>query len=142
MSNVFGGSEKARVIKADKAIVTINGTVAIALGVSIQYTRQVQKVPVLALEDIISIGTASGVFSADTILLKGGSDIMANELISGDGCRPGTITVRFQDGACDSQVRPITCKNCIASAVNVTAQGGRGFVASGVSIIFTAMSFD
>lgn len=142
MANVFGASEKAHVIKADKAIVKIGGETALALGVTIQYQRPVQQVPVLAEDDVLSIGKASGTFTAETILMKNGFDITGGALISGDGCKPDTITVEFQDGACESQTKSVTCKNCIASTVSVTARGGQGYVAAGVTITFTAMSFD
>lgn len=139
--NVFGASEKAHVIKADKAIVKIGSQTALALGVTIQYQRPVQQVPVLAEEDVISVGKGSGTFTAETILMKNAFDITGGALITGDGCKPDTISISFQDGNCESKTKPITCKNCIASAVSVTAQGGRGYVAAGVSVTFTAMSF-
>lgn len=139
--NVFGASEKAHVIKADKAIVKIGGQTALALGVTIQYQRPVQQVPVLAEEDVISVGKGSGTFTAETILMKNAFDITGGALITGDGCKPDTISISFQDGSCESKTKPVTCKNCIASAVSVTAQGGRGYVAAGVSVTFTAMSF-
>ena len=46
--NVFGASNNAHVIKADKATVKIGTATALALGVTIQYQRPVQQVPVLA----------------------------------------------------------------------------------------------
>jgi len=141
MANVFGASEKAHVIKVDKAIVKIAGTTAIALGVTIQYQRAVQQLPVLSEEDVISIGKGQGTFQAETVLMQGNADVTANSLISGDGCKPDTITITFQDGGCETKTKPVTCKNCIASAVSVTAQGGRGYVAAGVTITFTAMEF-
>lgn len=141
MANVFGASEKAHVIKADKAIVKIGRETALALGVTIQYQRPVQQVPVLAEDDVLSIGKASGTFTAETILMKNAFDITGGALITGDGCKPDTITINFQDGACESKTKSVTCKNCIASAVTVNAQGGRGYVAAGVSVTFTAMSF-
>lgn len=139
--NVFGASEKAHVIKADKAIVKIGNDTALALGVTIQYQRPVQQVPVLAEDDVISIGKGSGTFTAETILMKGAFDITGGHLITGDGCKPDTITIKFTDGGCQNGTKPVTCKNCIASAVSITAQGGRGYVAAGVTVTFTAMSF-
>ena len=139
--NVFGASNNAHVIKADKATVKIGTATALALGVTIQYQRPVQQVPVLAVDDVISVGKASGVFTAETILMKDGFDITGGSLITGDGCKPDTVKITFQDGGCKSKNKPITCKNCIASAVSVTAQGGRGYIAAGVTITFTAMSF-
>ena len=142
MANVFGASEKAHVIKADKAIVKIGEQTALALGVTVQYQRPVQQVPVLAEEDVISVGKGSGTLTAETILMKDAFDITGGALITGDGCSPDTVTLSFQDGGCESKTKPVTCKNCIASAVSVTAQGGRGYVAAGVTITFTAMSFE
>lgn len=142
MTNVFNASDKARVIKSDKAIVTIARQPAIALGVTIQYGRPVQQVPVLADEDVISIGKPSGTITAETILMKGSGDITENPLINSDGCKVGqTLTIKFIDGACDTQTKPVTCNNCIASAISVTARGGQGYVATGVTITFTSMSF-
>lgn len=141
MGNVFGVSEKAHVIKVDKAIVKIGGTTALALGVTIMYQRTVQQVPVLAEDEVLSIGKATGTFQAETILMKGGADVSESSLFSGDGCIPGTVTITFQDGSCSSQNKPITCKNCIASALTISARAGQGYVASGVTINFTAMSF-
>lgn len=141
MANVFGASTKAHVIKADKAIVKIGKETALALGVTIQYQRPVQQVPVLSVDDVLSIGKASGTITAETILIKDGYDVTGGSLISGDGCKPETVKIKFQDGSCESKTKSVTCKNCIASAVSVTARGGQGYVAAGVTITFTAMSF-
>lgn len=141
MANVFGASNTAHVIKADKAIVKIGTATALALGVTIQYQRPVQQVPVLSVDDVLSVGKGSGTITAETILIKDGYDVTGGSLISGDGCKPETVKISFQDKGCQNQTKSVTCKNCIASAVTVTAQGGRGYVAAGVTITFTAMSF-
>ena len=139
MANVFGASEKAHVIKSDKATVKIGSTTALALGVTIQYQRNVENVPVLSEDNVLAIGRPSGQFTAQTILMKNAGDITANKLVSGDGCEPDTITITFQDGGCESQNKSIECKRCIASALSVEAQGGRGYIVGGLTVLFTAM---
>lgn len=144
--NVFNASGSARVIKADKAIVTLDKQPMLALGVTIQYGRPVQQLPVLAEEEVLSIGKPSGTISIDALLISGAdADITKNSLLNSDGCDPAkalTITYGKTEGACASLNKPVTCKNCVASAVTVNAQGGRGYIATGVQIVFTAMSFD
>ena len=41
--------------------------------------------------------------------------------------------------ACDMAGKTVTAKNCFASNVSVDAQGGRGYVAQGVQVTFTAL---
>ena len=43
------------------------------------------------------------------------------------------------DGTCGMDGKTVTCSGCIGSAVSVELQGGRGYVASGVQITFTAL---
>lgn len=144
MANVFNASDKVKVIKADKAIITVGDQPMLALGVIIQYGRPVQQVPVLAETDVLSIGKPTGTISIESLLISGADyDITKNPILSGDGCDPQPLSITFgkTEGACAQLNKEVHCGGCIASAVTVSAQGGRGYIASGVQITFTSMSF-
>lgn len=138
-NSVFGGStDKPTVLKAGKAIVTVGGTTLLALGVQIQFGRQVELLPVLGKNRVVSLGEPQGQFTANTILSKTYDAFTAFKL-SGDDCKPFDMTITFGADACDAAGKKVTCKNCFASNVNVEAQGGRGYVAQGVQVTFTAL---
>ena len=144
MANVFNASDNVKVIKADKAIVTVGKQNMLALGVTIQYGRPVQQVPVLGDADVLSIGKPSGTISIESLLISGQDyDITNNPILQGDGCEPQQLDITFgkTEGACAQLNKEVHCAGCIASAVTVAAQGGRGYIASGVQITFTSMSF-
>lgn len=137
--SVFGGStDKPTVIKAGKAIVTVGGNTLIALGVQVQFGRQVEIVPALSKKRIVSLGEPQGRFTANTIIAKG--EDAFKSYLSGDDCTPFDMTIKF-DGkdACDMAGKTVKAKNCFASDVSVDAQGGRGYVAQGVQVMFTAL---
>lgn len=139
-NSVFGGStDKPIVIKAGKAIVTVGGSTLLALGVQVQFSRQVEIVPALSKKRVVSLGEPQGQFTANTILAKGIDSFKAFKL-SGDDCTPFDMTIKF-DGkdACDMAGKTVTAKNCFASNVSMDAQGGRGYVAQGVQVTFTAL---
>jgi len=138
MANVFNASDNVKVIKADKAIVTVGKQNMLALGVTIQ------QVPVLGDADVLSIGKPSGTISIESLLISGQDyDITNNPILQGDGCEPQQLDITFgkTEGACAQLNKEVHCAGCIASAVTVAAQGGRGYIASGVQITFTSMSF-
>ena len=144
MANVFNASDNVKVIKSDKAIVTVGDQPMLALGVTIRYGRQVQQVPVLGDTDVLAIGKPSGTISIESLLISGADyDITKNPILSGDGCDPQPLSITFgkTEGACAQLNKKVYCNKCIASAVTVAAQGGRGYIASGVEITFVSMSF-
>lgn len=139
-NSVFGGTtDKPTVLKAGKAIVTVNGTTLLALGVQVQFGRQVEIVPVLGKKRVVSLGEPQGQFTANTIIAKDVDSFKAFKL-SGDDCMPFAMTITFDaKDACDVAGKTITCKNCFSSNVSVDAQGGRGYIAQGVQVTFTAL---
>lgn len=139
-NSVFGGSTgKPIVIKAGKAIVTIGGSTLLALGVQLQFGRQVEIIPALSKKRIVSLSEPQGQFTANTILAHGIDAFNAFKL-SGDDCTPFDMTITFDGkGACDLADKTVTAKNCFSSNVSVDAQGGRGYVAQGVQVSFTAL---
>lgn len=143
MGSVFGGStDKPTVIKAGKAIVTVDNTTLLALGVQIQFQRQVEIVPALSKKRVVSLGEPQGQFTANTILAKGVDAFKAFKL-SGDDCKPFDMKIKFDgNDGCDMAGKTVTAKNCFASNVSVDAQGGRGYVAEGVQVTFTALELD
>lgn len=139
-TGVFGAdTSKPLVVKAGKAVVTCGGQTLIALDVSVQFGREVQKIPTISRQSILSIGEAQGTVSASTILAKD-ADAMGALHLGDDGCDPFSMTISFRDGACGMNGKTITCHNCVASSVSLQAQGGRGFIAQGVQIVFTALT--
>lgn len=140
MAKIFGASSGDPVIvKAGKAIVDINGKTLLALDVTVQYQRPVEVVPTLGDKEILSIGKPQGTFTANTILSKDVDPVVAFGL-SNDGCDPLSMTIKFQGGACKGNPSgSIKISGGIASAVSVTAQGARGYIATGVSVTFTGL---
>ena len=137
---VFGADTgKPLVVRAGKAIVTCGGHTLIALDLTVQYPREVQKIPTLGKRSVISIGEAQGTASASTILARD-EDAMSALHLNDSGCDPFSITMTFQDSACGMNGKTITCHNCVAQAVTIQAQGGRGFISQGVQIVFTALT--
>lgn len=129
----FGASnDKPTIVKAGKATVTINGDVYLALNVQIQYQRSVEIVPTIGKERVISVGEPIGQISAEKVLGQGSLTALA------ESCKVGTASINVNDD-CRMQGNLITCHNVILSAVTITAQGGRGYVATGVTGTFTAI---
>ena len=136
-TGVFGAdTSKPLVVKAGKAVVTCGGQTLIALDLTVQFGRNVEKIPTISRQSILSIGEAQGAVSASTILAKDADAMGALHL----GCDPFSMTISFRDGACGMNGKTITCHNCVASSVSLQAQGGRGFIAQGVQIVFTALT--
>jgi len=142
-NEVFGATTGAPiVIKSDKATIEIDRKKCLALGVQIQFQRQVQVLPVLSDKRVMSVGEPQGTISIDTLLIKDNQyDITSADWIKGDGCKPKVLDVSFKDNQCTTKTKKVSCSGCIASAVSVGMQGGRGYVASGVQITFTGMQF-
>lgn len=139
-NSVFGGNiDKPLVIKSGKAIVTVDNTTLLALGVQVQFSRQVEIVPALGKKRVVSISEPQGQFTANTILAKEEDAFNAFKL-SGDDCKPFDMTIKFEgNDACDMQGKSVTAKNCFASNVSLDAQGGRGYIAQGIQVTFTAL---
>ena len=140
MANVFGADTgKPVVLKAGKAIVTVNGTTIIALNATMQFGRDIQVMPALSRKRIVSIGEPQGTFSAETIIAKGNDSTKAFKL-TGDDCTGYDMSVRMDGNACDSDGKTFTAKNCFTSSVTLTAQGGRGWIGSGFAVTFTGLT--
>lgn len=137
---VFGADTgKPLVVRAGKATVVCNGVTLLATNVQVQYQRNVEVVPTISKKRIISIGEGQGTFSAETILAKDNDALNALKL-NDDGCDPFTMTITFNDNACNMNGKSITAHNCVSSSVGITAQGGRGFIGQGVQVTFTALT--
>ena len=139
MASVFGADTgKPVVLKAGKAIVTVNNQTLIALNVTCQFGRSVEVIPALSKKRIVSISEPQGNFSADTIISKASDPTQAFN-VSGDDCSPYDMQIKFYGNACDAGGKTVTCKNCFTNSISVSAQGGRGFIGSGFSATFTAL---
>jgi hypothetical protein len=139
MASVFGAdSGQPIVLKAGKAIVTVNGIPVIALNVTCQFGRVIQVVPALSKKRVVSIGEPQGTFSAETIIANGNDPSKAFKL-TGDDCTGYEMTVKFDGKACDAGGKTVKCKNCFTQNVQITAQGGRGWIGSGFQVTFTAL---
>lgn len=141
MSSVFGSDiGEPTVIKAGRAIVTVNGTPLIALGVQLQFGRNVEIVPALSEKRIVSLGEPQGQLTANTILSKDVDSLTAFKL-DGNDCTKFDMTIEFNaNDACGGLAgKKVTAKNCFASSVSIDAQGGRGYVAQGVQVTFTGL---
>lgn len=139
-NGVFGtDTGKPIVVRAGKAIVTVNGQTMIALGVQVQFQRTVELLPTIGKKRVLSIGEGTGTFSADTILSKE-NNIESAFRLNDDGCSPFAITITFKDSSCSENGKTITAHNCVASAISIGAQGGRGYIAEGLQATFTGLT--
>lgn len=139
MASVFGADTgKPIVVRAGKAILTVNGQNLLAIGVTVQFTRTVEKIPTIGGKSVISLGEAQGTVSAETILAKD-MDALAAFHITGNDCKPVNTTISFKDATCGMSGKSITAHNCFGSAITISMQGGRGVVAQGVTMTFTAL---
>lgn len=130
---------KPTVVRAGKAVIKCDGTTLLALNVQLSYLRTVEIVPTLGEKRVLSIGEGQGTFTAETILAKG-NDVLTAMHLNDDGCQPFNMTIEFKGATCDVSGKTVTAHNCVASAVSITAQGGRGYIAEGVQVAFTALS--
>lgn len=139
-NGVFGtDTGKPIVVRAGKAIVTVNGHTMIALGVQVQFQRTVELLPTIGKKRVLSIGEGTGTFSADTILSKE-NNIESAFRLNEDGCSPFAITITFKDSSCSENGKTVTAHNCVASAITIGAQGGRGYIAEGLQATFTGLT--
>lgn len=138
--SVFGGSiDKPTVIRAGKAIVTVNGKTLLALQVNVTFSRQVELVPTLGKKRVVGLSEPQGTFTASTVIAKD-QDAFSAFNLSGSGCAPFDMTISFDASeSCDAGGKTIKAKNCFTSAVTVAAQGGRGYVTSDLQVTFTAL---
>ena len=49
------------------------------------------------------------------------------------------MTITMQGSTCKLSGKTVTAHNCVASAVSLGAQGGRGYIAQGITVVFTAL---
>lgn len=130
-------SSDLKVVKADEATISFDGrTDTIATGVQIQFTRQVERVPTIGTVDVASVSKPQGQLTANTVFMQ-----TLPKIFEEDACSPNNVVVNFGDGTCDLNGKTVTLKNCIASAVTIELQGGRGYVASGLTLTFFGMDF-
>lgn len=142
--NVFNTSSQAKdplLIKAGRAKISISGgsNPMLALNCTIQFGRNVEVVPTIGDKRILSVGEPQGTVSIQTVVAKDESTI--EQLLGKEkDCKAFTMTLTLSgDGTCGMDGKTVTCSGCIGSAVSVELQGGRGYVASGVQITFTAL---
>ena len=141
-TSVFGAdTSKPLIVKAGKAVVTVNNVTLLALDTQLAYQRTVEILPTLGKKRLMSVGEGQGTFTANTVLAKGQNVLSAFKL-SGDDCTPFDMRIEVKDAACDLNGKTVVAKNCVASAVSITAQGGRGYIAQGVQVTFTALELD
>lgn len=139
MASVFGtDTGKPIVVKAGKAMLTVGGHTLIALDVQLSYQRAVEVIPTIGAKKVLSLGEPQGQMSANTVLAKGNDAFSAFKL-GGDDCTPFDMSIKVMDGSCDLNGKTVTAKNCVASALSIAVQGGRGYVAQGVQVTFTAL---
>lgn len=139
MAKIFGAStDKPLIVKAGKAIVTVDNTTMLALGVSVQFQRGVQIIPTLGNKRVLSIGTPQGTVTCNTIISKGVDPTKAFHL-DDEGCNPFDMNIKFNDSSCEMNGKTITIKQGIASAVSIEAQGERGYIGSGINVTFIGM---
>lgn len=144
MSKIFGSDAGTpTIVKAGKATLSVGEGMhsMLALGVQIQFQRSVQVIPTIGNSDVLSIGKPTGILTISSLLSKD-SDIGNQLKINGDGCDPLTLELKFNDGACSMNGKSVTITGGVASAVSIAAQGERGYVATGVSVTFTAMEMN
>lgn len=127
-------STSLKVVKADEATVDFGGGDCIATGVQIQFQRQVERVPTIGKDDVASVSKPQGQFTANTVFMK-----TLPPIFSQDACKPVDVVVDFGEGTCEYSGKKVTLHNCIASAVSMDLQGGRGYVASGLTLTFFGM---
>lgn len=137
MAQVFGSNDQnVKVVKAAKATITFSGGgidgTAVALNVQVQFSRQVERVPTLGNNQVLSVGLPQGTVTAQEVLFSDAPNL------SDDGCSSGTVTIT-PDSTCGDNPNDIICKGCIVSAVSVEAVGSRGYIARGVTITFIAL---
>lgn len=139
-NSVFGtDTGKPVVVRTGKAIITINGATMLAINAQIQFGRTVEVINTIGDKRVISIGEAQGSFSAETILSKDYDIAEAMHLNEG-GCDTFTMSVTFGGSTCNIYGKTLTCHNCVASAVSLSVQGGRGFIGQGVQAVFTGLT--
>lgn len=139
MASVFGADTgKPIVLKAGKCIVTVGGTTLIALNATVQFGREIGVIPALSKKRVVSIGEPQGTFSAETIIAKGNDPSSAFKL-NGDDCSGYQMSIKFDGNACDAGGKTVKCMNCFTQNVQITAQGGRGWIGSGFQVTFTAL---
>lgn len=139
--SVFGSDTGApAVVKTGRAILKVDKAQLLALDVTIQFQRQVENVPVLGPKRVLSIGEPQGTFQANSVMAKSFNDLAGLHLNGENDCEPFTCTVSLSDGnVCGVEAKDITLYGCVASAVSVNMQGGRGYIVQGFQITFTGM---
>lgn len=142
---VFGSDKTAPIVfSAEKASLTIGDATAFATGVQVQFTRNVNQVPLLNGKKALSVGTPTGTMTANIIVAN---STFAEKLNINSQCEVNTITIEGANGICNSgsyaiskdAANVIRLHNCLASAIQVSLQANEGVVIAGVTITFTAM---
>ena len=123
-----------KVVKGDSAIVTVAGEPLLATNVQIAFQRNVQRLPVVGNKDVVSVGKPQGQFTAEAVYMKS-----VPAIFNKTGCKPEEITVTFSGDDCGNEGKSINLKGCVASALQISISGERGYVASGVTITFMGM---
>ena len=132
-------TSKPITVRAGKAIVKVGGATLLALNVQLNFQRSVELIPTLSKKRVMSVGEGQGSFSAETVLSKE-NNIESAFRLNEDGCSPFAITITFKDSSCSENGKTVTAHNCVASAISIGAQGGRGYIAEGLQATFTGLT--
>lgn len=139
MASVFSTDTGAPiVVRAGKAILTINGATMLAIGVTVTFARNVEKIPTIGGKSVVSLSEGSGTLNVNTILAKN-QDVLAALNVTGDGCSSVNASITFKDATCGMSGKTITAMNCFASNISMSMEGARGVIMQGVTMTFTAL---
>lgn len=138
MAAIFNSSNDVQIVKAYEATIEIDGHTVIATDVTIQFQRPVENVPVIGKTNVISVGRPQGTLTANAIMCSKDETLEAMHL-NQDDCTPFTMLVTLK-GTCDTGSGTLSCAGCVASAVNVQMQGGRGYIVRGATVTFTQLN--
>lgn len=138
--NTSDGAKSPLLVKAGRATLSIDGEgTMLALNCQIQFQRNVEVVPTIGNQRVLSVGEPQGTMSIQT-LISNSEDSIDKILGKDEGCEGFTLEVDLDaDGTCGMSGKTLVLSGCVSSSVSVELQGGRGYVASGVQITFTAL---
>lgn len=158
-TNVFNASEgDPTIIRANRAVLSLGtgggssggnggGELSfLAVNVRITFQRNVEQVPVIGSRRVLSMSEPSGTMQIGSLITDNGDamdQILEKDNVGGNGaqgCKPFELDVDLSgDGTCGMGGKKIKLYGCITSAISIEMQGGRGYVASGVTVSFTRM---
>lgn len=140
--NVFNASPNDPImVRASRANITISGITdsIIALNVNCTFQRRVEMVPTIGNVRVVSASEPEGTLQIGTLIAKD-SNAIEQILMKDTECTPYSMEITFGgDATCGMGNKKVSISGCVSSGVSVEMQGGRGYVASGVTVTFTQM---